>query len=66
MKPGQREMLELILETRELGPEIVLAVELLLRDDTMTDRQVNDLVMELLKMPEQDDAEIRVGGVIHR
>jgi hypothetical protein len=60
-------MLEAILDTRELGPEIVLAVELLLRDgEDMTKDQVHQLVIDLLKMPEQDDAEVRVGGIIER
>lgn len=67
MTPGQREILEAILDTRELGPEIVLAVELLLQDDAeMTKDQVHQLVIDLLKMPERDDAEVRVGGIIER
>lgn len=67
MTPGQREMLEAILETRQLGPEIVLAVELLLRDGAdMTKDQVHQLVIDLLKMPEHEEAEFRVGGVIER
>lgn len=67
MTPGQREMLEAILETRQLGPEIVLAVELLLRDgDGMSSDQVHGLVIDLLKMPEHDEAEFKVGGIIER
>lgn len=68
MTPGQREMLELILETRQLPPEISLAVRLLLDqvEGAVTKAQVHTLVIDLLKTPELEDAEIRVGGVIHR
>jgi hypothetical protein len=67
MTPGQREMLELILETRQLAPEIILAVRLLLdqEDGAVTKDQVHSLVMDLLVAPEIEDADVTVGGIIH-
>ena len=68
MTPGQREMIEVILETRQLPNEIRLAVELLLEqeDGAMTKDQVHHLVMDLLECPEIEDSDIRVGGIIER
>lgn len=68
MTPGQREMLELILETRQLAPEVVMAVKLLLRqqEGAVTKVQVHQLVVDLLMAPEMEDVEVRVGGLIHR
>lgn len=68
MTPGQREMLELILETRQLPGEIHLAVELLLaqEDGAVSKEQVHTLVIDLLKCPEIEEADVRVGGIIER
>jgi hypothetical protein len=61
-------LIETILETRQLAPEIVLAVQLLLdqEDGAVSKDQVHQLVVDLLMTPEIEDAEIRVGGIIHR
>lgn len=68
MTPGQRLMLETILETRQLPPEISLAVRLLLdqEEGAVTKDQVHTLVIDLLHLPEDEDAEVRVGGIIER
>jgi phosphoribosylformylglycinamidine (FGAM) synthase PurS component len=68
MTAGQRMLIETILETRQLAPEIVLAVQLLLdqEDGAVSKDQVHQLVVDLLMTPEIEDAEIRVGGIIHR
>lgn len=61
-------MLEAILETRQLAPEVVQAVEYLLaqEDGAVNKDQVHTLVMELLAAPEMEDVGIHIGGIIER
>lgn len=64
MKLGQKKLLELLLEDRELEPEVVAAVQLLLKEDLMEDEQVIDLVTALMQAEEDEDSGMRVGGII--
>ena len=74
MTPGQREFIEVILETRMFPEEIVAAVEVLLAEtnEAVTKDQAMHLIQNLMKAPERDldeysgDMGRHVGGVIHR
>ena len=71
MTPGQREFIEVIMDTRQFPPEIVQAVEVLLSQPSgaISKDQAIHLIQDLLKAPEKDDWRDlgwRVGGVIER
>ena len=58
-------MLEAILETRQLAPEIIAGVELLLEEDTAVSKeQAQQLIVQLLGAHELEDAPYHVGGII--
>lgn len=61
--PGEKKLVELLLESRELCDEVVAAVEGLLGDETVTVEEGRALIEALLKAPELA-GEWRVGGII--
>lgn len=61
---GQRRLLELLMETRELDPEVIAAVELLLKEDLLEEEQVVDLVSALMEAEEDTSSGQHVGGII--
>lgn len=62
--PGQLKLLRLILDTRELDDEVVLATRVLSRQGEMSAAEAERLIEVLLKSPEAYESDYRVGGII--
>lgn len=66
MTPTQKEFIEMILDTREVGVEVEHAVRVLISEDTLSDVQYRELIELLLHGRETCDRDGRyvVGGII--
>jgi hypothetical protein len=63
--PGQKKLVEMLLQTREVFDEVNEASWGLLEDSSMTADEARALIDALIKAPERDDiTDFRVGGVI--
>lgn len=62
--PGQKKLVEMLLQTRTVYEEVADASWSLLEDSSMSPDEARALIDALIKAPERDDIEFRVGGVI--
>lgn len=62
--PGQKKLVEMLLQTRTVYDEVADASWELIEDSSMTPDEARALIDALIKAPERDDLDWRVGGVI--
>lgn len=62
--PGQKKLVELLLETRELFEDVSIVVENLVQDEEMTEEEAYDLIRALMRAPQAEGLDYRVGGVL--
>lgn len=62
--PGQKKLVEMLLQSRAVYDEVADASWALLDDEAMSPDQARALIDALIKAPDRDDFDFRVGGVI--
>lgn len=71
MTPAQVDLIECILDSREVPDEVQRAIDMLMKEDQevpgmVTKEQATDLILTLLRVECSEDASYRVGGILHR
>lgn len=61
--PGQAKLLSMIMQTRDLAPEVLEAANQLMNGDDMSFEECNALIAALVKAPETGDQDFVIGGV---
>lgn len=66
MDKYERELIEMLVEQRDLSPEVVQATHLILSyaNEEVSEKDASDLIRALSKAPDRDDVDYRVAGII--
>lgn len=65
MSPGQKKMVDHMVDNLDLDTEVVAALALL-KEGPMTGHEFQSLVSSLAKAPVKADAEYAIGGILKR